>query len=265
MRPSTRLRRAAAAAVAGLALPVLAGPGPVTVAWALLVLAHSQLRRGGMLTTLSRGLALLAPATLATGTAPALLAASAVTGALGAPPGLRASTFLAPLLLLGIWSGPVSGILPLLAGLLPAALPRLRALRYPAAAVGATVMLLLSGLPAAPSGPARHLEERLEGERPLWPETTAVNLASPSLRLEMPGMEGVDVRIMMTAGGVRDDTEPLGRVVSGSDTIPVQAGRGAVLVVDASGPVTVLLDREWSPFNHPVIWVGPADAAEGGE
>ncbi|MBN2607630.1 MAG: hypothetical protein JXA64_00830 [Candidatus Fermentibacteraceae bacterium] len=156
-------------------------------------------------------------------------------------------------------SGALDDLLPLVPAVLAAAfLPGARR-RGAVEGAGLVLMLLAAGLPAASDRNVARGWERIEGGTAEWTHDEPLDLATPVLVLDAGEERFQHLSLTMSAGGTRDRL-PVGMVVSGDSTLPVMPGDNTLEIDHPDFPVTVLLTREWKPFNHPVIHFIRAEA-----
>lgn len=114
-------------------------------------------------------------------------------------------------------------------------------------------------VPLASRPAARHADEYFVRGGIAWDHSDRLDLSTPRLVLEAGDSEPVNIRILLSAGGVRDD-EPVGFVLAGDTSFPVPPGEVRIRMNEPVFPVSVVLSRRWKPMNHPVIHFIGAEA-----
>lgn len=118
----------------------------------------------------------------------------------------------------------------------------------------------LTGVVPLASRPATlHAEEYFVRGGIEWDHSQRLDLSVPELVLEVGEVEPVNLRILLSAGGVRDD-EPVGFVMAGDTSFPVPSGEVRIRMNEPVFPISVVLSRRWKPMNHPVIHFIRAEA-----
>lgn len=158
-----------------------------------------------------------------------------------------------------VLSGSLTGLVPLGIAAAAAIFPSASFHRSAAIGAGLAVAVAAGGIPMAPRPPARHAQEHFVGEGIIWEYSDRLDLSAPRLVLEAGDAEPRHVRILLSAGGIRD-TLPLGFVLAGDTSFPVPPGEVSINIREPAFPVSVVLSRRWKPMNHPVIHFIGAEA-----
>lgn len=160
--------------------------------------------------------------------------------------------------------GSVHGLLWLCLGAAVAAALSRWKLRASVVAVGLAAGLFISGPPVLESGlPTMIAMSETSAEGVAWPGTYRLDRNRPGLRYAVPAgllfeLEPCTLRLSLETGGVRDSM-PLGYLVTGHSVLLISSSGEVAIPLESWSPaVDVFLDRPYSPFEHPVIYCGPA-------
>ncbi|MFO8183562.1 MAG: hypothetical protein R6U39_05255 [Candidatus Aegiribacteria sp.] len=158
-----------------------------------------------------------------------------------------------------ILSGSLTGLVPLGIAAAAAVFPAASINRSAFIGAGLAASVAAGGIPLASPPAARRAEEYFVRGGIAWEHSERLDLSAPALVLEAGEAEPADLRILLSAGGVRDD-EPVGFVMAGDTSFPVPSGEVRIRMNEPVFPVSVVLSRRWKPMNHPVIHFIGAEA-----
>ena len=117
--------------------------------------------------------------------------------------------------------------------------------------------LLLSGPPSPASAVDRTAIPQYRGDQIRWNETEILNRALPSVTYRI-NAEGDEVFHLIIETGGTIDAAPLGFLISSCYLTPIFPGRDTLTLTGCMRFAKVVLDRPYSPMEHPVIYAGPA-------
>jgi len=190
---------------------------------------------------------------------------SALLALLAEPSRVRRLAFVAPMAVL-VSSGSFRDALPLAIAAGAAGIPARKDLRLALLAAGACACLLAGGLPGAYGTDASPWVARsvARGEGACWPDTVTLDHSAPVLLLDLSPVEGMEVELHASGGGVRDG-DPVGRLeLPGGTRWDIPPRDTSFTFVAPRGTARVVLSRAWRPFEHPVVRFCSARTTGGG-
>lgn len=157
-------------------------------------------------------------------------------------------------------SGTIQGMAPLTAALLAASLIKREKWRSLIIAGGLMAILIISGLPTTTEHQYLVSEEVMIENGVIWTEPVEINLGMPELLLQAPRTDAADITIMVSGGGVRDNSA-VGYIASGDRTYQIYPGENDITIEEPIFPVSIRVSRSWKPFTHPIIHFSYAKAS----
>ncbi|MEN8208637.1 MAG: hypothetical protein ABFR50_05220 [Candidatus Fermentibacteria bacterium] len=159
-----------------------------------------------------------------------------------------------------LFSGVLSGIIPLAASLIAASHVKSDKWRAAVLAGGILGVLIIFGPPSTYIHRSAVSEELLAEGQVIWPAPSELNLGMRELFLEAPGIEPDCITLKVYAGGVRDN-DPVGSAISGDRVFSVYPGENTLIIEEPEFPISIKITRTWKPFSHPVIFFEYAEAS----